>query len=355
MIELIGFVVSFLISLLTIPVVIKFYIKKGWVDDPMVSSHVKKTHHQPTPRGGGVPILTSFLICSFLFLSVDKYLLAIILAAVLLTTMGVLDDIYDLHPSWRLLAGITAGLIVVGSGIGIAFVTNPFQEGVIHLDNWQLPIFIFGRTRYIWVLADLFAMFFMLWNMNIVNWSKGVDGQLPAFVLVAFLFLGLVSNGFSADPTQFNNAMMSFILAGSFAALLVFNWYPQKIMPGYGGGSLAGFFLSIMAILSGAKVVTTLMLLAIPTADAIFTIARRLITKKSPIWGDRGHLHHQLLDEFGWGRRRVAVFYALSSLLMGGLALILNTTGKLLALFISFLLVFLMQLWPKISKKHTES
>lgn len=355
MTEIIAPLLSFAISLLIIPAVVQFYLKKGWVDDPEKESHIKKTHRKPVPRGGGIPIIVSFIICALIFLTVDGYLIAIASAALLLAAVGVFDDVLDIHPYWRLAAGLAAGLIVVGSGIGIAYVSHPFNEGVLHLDAVRLNFQLFGRVRSIWIIADLFALLFILWNMNIVNWSKGLDGQLPAFVVVAFIFLGLLSDSFSADPTQFNNAVMSYILAGSFAGLLVFNWYPQKIMPGYGAGSLAGFFLSVLAILSGAKVATTLMVLAIPTADAIYTIIRRLSSGKSPIWGDRGHLHHLLLDQLGWGRRRVAVFYALTSLIMGILSLYLNTTGKIAALLLSFLLVFFFQIWAKIQTKQSSS
>jgi UDP-GlcNAc:undecaprenyl-phosphate GlcNAc-1-phosphate transferase len=262
-----------------------------------------------------------------------------------------LDDIFNIHPYWRLAVGIIAGLIVVGSGIGIAFVTNPLGPGVIELNQPQIAFKLFGELHTIWIIADIFALIFILWNMNIVNWSKGVDGQLPAFITIAFIFIGLLSDSFSADPTEFNNALMSFLLAGSFAGLLIYNWYPQKIMPGYGAGSLAGFFLSVLAIISGAKLATTLMVLAIPTADAIYTIVRRLLTGKSPIWGDRGHLHHQLLDNLGWGRRRISIFYAGASLVMGALALSLNTTGKLITLVISFSLVFAFHIYTTISTK----
>jgi len=40
--------------------------------------------------------------------------------------VGILDDIFDIHPVIRLITGFLAALIVVGSGIGIAYVTNPF-------------------------------------------------------------------------------------------------------------------------------------------------------------------------------------------------------------------------------------
>ena len=181
---------------------------------------------------------------------------------------------------------------------------------------------------------------FIIWNINIVNWAKGVDGQLPGFVSIALIFIGLLSERFADDPTSFHTGQLSFIVAGAFIGLLIWNWYPQKIMPGYGAGSLAGFFLSVLAILSGAKVATTLMVLALPTADGIFTISRRILAGKSPFWGDRGHLHHKLMDVFGWGRRRIAVFYWLWSLSMGLLSLILNTWGKISIILLNLIFVF---------------
>ena len=79
-------------------------------------------------------------------------------------------------------------------------------------------------------------------------------------------------------------------------------------MPGYGGWTLAGYFLAVLAILSGAKVATAILVLAVPLIDAVYTVLRRLNQGQSPVWGDRGHLHHRLLD-LGWGKRRIAVSY----------------------------------------------
>ena len=346
------FIVAFTISLLITPLVIKFYRSKNWLDDPQKIKHPKKTHRRAVPRGGGIVILAGILITSLIFLQIDKYLIGILLGGLLLAIGGTLDDIYDIHPLLRLGLNTLAGLIVVGSGIGIAYVTNPFSSEVIHLNQPQIPIFLLGKTRTIWILADLFALLFIVWNMNIVNWSKGVDGQLPGFVSVAALMIGFLSYQFIDDPTQFNTAHLSFIVAGAYLGLLFWNWYPQKIMPGYGAGSLGGYFLSILAILSGAKVATTLMVLAIPTADAIFTIGRRVLAGKSPFWGDRGHLHHKLLDVLGWGRRRIAVFYWLSSLGLGLLSLRLETWGKIITLVLVMSLVFGFLIWAKLQQSN---
>lgn len=342
------FVFACVTGVVITPVVIALYRRFGWVDDPEQNHHKKVTHDVPVPRGGGLVIFGAVLLAAILFLSMDKYLIAILLGALLLTVVGFLDDVLDLHPVIRLCTGLAAALIVVGSGIGIAYVSNPFGPGVLHLSHPQLVLSILGETRTIWVIADLFAILFIIWNMNIVNWSKGVDGQMPGFVSVACIFIGLLSYRFIDDPTSFNTAYLAFAVAGAFAGFLVWNFYPQKLMAGYGAGSLAGYFLSVLAILSGAKVATTLMVLAIPTADAVFTIARRLLAGKSPLWGDRGHLHHKLMDELGWGRRRIAIFYWFSSLCLGVLSLYLNTVGKIITMGVVVTFVFGFLIWAKV-------
>lgn len=346
---MIQFLVAFLTSFFITPLIIRIYKKNNWLDKPEKDSHVKKTHTKAVPRGGGLVIFFGVLVATSIFLKFDYQLVAILIGALILTIVGTLDDIYDLHPGFRIMSGLLAGLIVVGSGIGIAYITNPFGPGVIHLDQPQIHFNFLGSQRSIWALADLLALVFILWNMNIVNWSKGVDGQMPGFVSIALIFVGILSTRFIDDPAQFNTAYLSFIVSGTFAGFLIWNWYPQKIMPGYGAGSLAGYFLAILAILSGAKIATVFMVLGLPTADAIFTIMRRIIAGKSPLWGDRGHMHHKLLDVLKWGRRRIAVFYWLSSFLLGVLSLYLNTAGKLATMLVVLILVFSFLIWAKIT------
>lgn len=346
---LLALLVTLLVAALITPLVIRLYYKNKWLDDPTEKQHRKKVHSVPVPRGGGIVIFLAILLASLLFLTYDKYLVAIMAGAAVLTIMGILDDIYDLHPLLRLITGLFATVIVVGSGIGIAYVSHPFiSSQVIHLDQPQLQFQLLGSERNIWIVADLFAILFILWNMNIVNWSKGLDGQMPGFVAVAFVFIGLLSERFLDDPAQFNTALLSFIAAGAFLGFLIWNWYPQKIMPGYGAGTLAGYFLSVLAILSGAKVATTMMVLAIPTADALFTITRRIIAGKSPLWGDRGHLHHKLLDVFHWNKQQIALFYWATSLILGLLSLYLDTLGKMMTIGITTITVFGILIWAKI-------
>ena len=135
---------SFTIALLIAPLLIALYTNYGWVDDPATDTHVKKTHSKPVPRGGGLVIFGSFLVSAMFLLEIDKYLIAICVAALLLTIVGVLDDIFDIDPKIRLITGLTAAGIVVAAGIGIAYVSNPFGDGVIHLNQPQIAFHLFG-------------------------------------------------------------------------------------------------------------------------------------------------------------------------------------------------------------------
>ncbi|MBU1085671.1 MAG: MraY family glycosyltransferase [Candidatus Beckwithbacteria bacterium] len=343
LIKVFGF--GFFLSVAIIPVIIFIYKKLGWMDDPKKQNHPKVVHKYPVPRGGGVAIFLVILISSLIFLPIDKHLVGILMGAFLIAIIGVWDDVKNLNPYFRLGLGFLAATLVVGVGIGVPYISNPFISGaVINLSRPQIPIFIFGKLRTIWILADLMALFWIVSTMNFVNWSKGLDGQLPGIVVVASSVIGLLSLRFVDDVTQWPVIILAFIVAASYLGLLLFNFYPQKIMPGYGGGTLAGYFLAVLSILSGAKVATAILVLGIPMMDALYSIFRRILQGKSPFWGDRGHLHHKLMD-FGWGKRRIAIFYWLVSGFLGFLALNLNAKQKMYTIVLLAILVGALLLW----------
>jgi len=337
MLNISALLTSFITALCVTPIVIALYKKFRWIDDPKKSSHPKVVHTRPVPRGGGIIIFLATLVASLIFMPIDKHFIGIFIGAVILALVGFFDDLFDLNPYVRLVLTICAALAVVGSGIGIAYVSNPLGPGVIALDQPRLIFQAFGSSHAIWLLADFFAVIWIVWNMNIVNWSKGIDGQMPGFVGIAAFVIALLSLRFSTDPTQTSVTTLALIISGAFFGFLVWNMYPQKIMAGYGAGSLAGYFLAVLSILSGAKVATALLVLAIPTIDAVFVILRRIIKGHSPVWGDRGHLHHRLLD-MGWGKRRIAGFYWITTAFLGMLALQLNSEQKFYTIIAAVLL-----------------
>jgi UDP-GlcNAc:undecaprenyl-phosphate GlcNAc-1-phosphate transferase len=336
--------ITFIFSLAITPIVRRFYTRQGWLDDPKRKKHPKVLHTYPVPRGGGIAVFLAIVLSSFLYLHIDQHLIGILCGGFLLVVVGFFDDLFDLNPYPRLLFGFVAAMCVVLSGIGIAFITNPLGGGILHLDSLQYHFQLFGEQRSFWVLSDLFALVWIVWSMNMVNWSKGLDGQLPGIVVIAASIIAFLSFRFTEDVTQWNVSILAAITAGAYLGFLPYNFYPQSIMPGYGGGTLAGFLLATLAILSGAKVATMIIVLGIPTVDGLYTIIRRISSGRSPVWGDRGHLHHRLLD-FGWGKRRVAIFYWIVTAILGFIALQLNAQQKLFTIVTLTLIIGGILLW----------
>jgi len=318
--------VSFVVSLAVTPLVITFFTKKGWLEDPKKKKHPKVIHTKPLPRGGGIPIFAAVLVSAIIFLPLDPHVIAILLAAFLNLAIGLVDDIRDTSPYVRLITNVVSALVIIFAGIGIAVITNPFG-GVFRLDQPQLQFLLLGQERTVWLLSDLFTVVWIVWCMNIINWSGGVDGQLPGFVTIAALVIGALSLSFSQDITQWPVVVLAGAVSGAYLGFLPFNFFPQKIMSGYSGKSLAGFFLAVLAILSGAKVATAILVLAVPMIDGAVTIVRRLKAKKSPFWGDAGHLHHLML-KLGVPKPKIALLYWLFSAILGLMVLNLNSRQK---------------------------
>ncbi len=337
---LLAILISASLSFLLTPLIRNYFIKKNWIEDP--TEKAQKTHNATAltsvPRGGGIPIFIAILITALIFIPLDKHLIGILLAALITLIVGVFDDIKDISPKIRLIFNIIAALIIVGSGIGIAFVSNPISGGIIDLSFLKLNFTFFGQHS-IWLISDLVAIIWIIWCMNIVGWATGVDGQLPGFVSVSAFFIGLLAIQYSTDITQWPVIILAGAVCGSYLGFLPFNFFPQSIMPGYSGKSLAGLLLAILAILSGAKLATLIFLLFIPMLDAIYTILRRIINKKPIYLGDGQHFHHQLLKA-NWSRRSIAILYWSISLVLGIISLFLNSQQKLYFLLACSFLIF---------------
>lgn len=333
-----SFITTVLVALIATPLVIRFANRWGLVDDPEKRYHPAHTHSGIIPRAGGLAIFIALAIGILLYVELQPSIIAIIVSAFLIVLIGLWDDYKDLSPYVRLMLNFLIALVVVMSGVGISFITNPFG-GVIHLDRFIWTVTLFGQSHELVVLSVLFSLIWIVWMMNAVGWSAGVDGQFPGFVAIASFVIALLSQRFAQlDQSEYIVTELALITAGAFLGFLFWNFYPQKIMPGYGGKSLAGFILAVVSLLSGAKVGTALLVLGIPLIDAFYTVTRRILQGKSPFLADRGHLHHRLLD-LGWGKRRIAFFYWGITALLGSVALTFQSPGKLfvfLFLFVVF-------------------
>lgn len=348
MITIAPFLIALIISLLVTPLTVWIFNKKGWVIDPAKNPHPAHIHKTPVPKGGGIPIFLAVTVSVMVLLKPDNHLLAIGVAGLITVIVGLVDDIKSSSPYIRLGMNLLVTLIIVGSGIGIAYISNPLG-GVIDLSWPRLGFDFFGGHHEIWLLADLFALLWIPSLMNAINWSSGVDGQISGVITIAAVVLGLISLNFSADITQWPVATLAFATAGAFAGLTIYHFYPQKIMPGYSATSLAGLLLGVISILATAKVGALIIVLGIPLIDFLYILIKRIVSGKSPVWGDKNHLHHKLLA-MGWGKRRVALFYWMAAVILGVAALSFEARTKLIIMIGLVLLMSVFIIWQYSSR-----
>jgi UDP-GlcNAc:undecaprenyl-phosphate/decaprenyl-phosphate GlcNAc-1-phosphate transferase len=331
------FIAALLITAIITPICIILLKKYGIVDDPK-RKHPGVIHTKPIPRGGGIPLFIGTLVAGIICLPINQITGAIFIAASIALITGVIDDKYDISPYIRFGINIICALIVVSSGVSVNFITNPFG-GILYLNTFQFPLSLgFLGINGAILLSDIVAILWIVWVMNMLNWSKGVDGQMPGIVAISAFFIGILSLRFgSLDVSTQAAATLSFIITGAAIGFLIYNFYPAKIFPGYGATAIY-LLLAVAAILSSAKLATAILVMGVPLADGAFTISRRILTGHSPFWHDKKHLHHLLL-EHGLSQRQIALFYWVLSAIFGGLSLILSSRGKAFAIIMLIIIV----------------
>lgn len=353
MIELyLPFAISFIITILATPLTIYLAKKYQLVDDPNLRPHPAHIQNRVIPRAGGLPMYLAIVCSLILFVPLAKGIIGIILGITVLLILGLLDDkIHNFSPFPRLVLQLLAALIVIFSGVGIAFVTNPFG-GILRLDLINIPVTFFGQHQII-LIADLFALLWITWIMNVVNWSKGVDGQMPGVMSVAFLTIGFISYRFflQGDSNQLPIAIIAFITAGASLGFLFFNWHPAKILPAFSGSTILGFMLATLAILSGGKLATALIVLLVPATDFFYTFFRRILSGKSPFFGDQKHLHHLLLHR-GWSHQQISSLFIISSAILGILVVNLSSEEKLFTAILGIVIITGTIVWLQLFYKR---
>lgn len=324
-----AFVVAFVLSLVLVPAVKKFAARIGAIDQPVPNS--RKIHSRPMPRAGGLVLYASFVLTSLVLLPTYTTAYWGLLGAVtIVMVVGLIDDVHSLNPWVKLSAQVAGAVVAIASGIKIATISN-LSGGYVDLTIVGQAIRIGGLSISLSAVALAMSLLWLVGMTNTVNFLDGLDGLAAGVAGIAAVVMFLLSVG--PHVNQPATALLAIILAGSCFGYLIHNFYPARIFNGDSGAYFLGMALGCLAIISGAKLATALLVLGLPILDAIWAVLRRLITGRSPFSADRGHIHFLLLDAGLSQTQAVLTIYAFS-VAFGTVALISGTQTKLLALII---------------------
>jgi UDP-GlcNAc:undecaprenyl-phosphate GlcNAc-1-phosphate transferase len=142
--------------------------------------------------------------------------------------------------------------------------------------------------------------------------------------------------------------MLAIIGFGATLGFLLYN-LRGKVFLGDTGSMFLGFLIGVLAIISGGKVATVFLVLAIPFLDALVVFISRISHHQSPFLADRRHLTHRLLDR-GYSKKTILLIFYAISLTFGLIALNTQTTGKFWAVLATMAVMALFIL-PQSRKK----
>jgi UDP-GlcNAc:undecaprenyl-phosphate GlcNAc-1-phosphate transferase len=296
-------------AIVIIPFIILLSHKNGWFDTP----NERKIHKHAIPRLGGIAIFWSFLLTLvmaslFILKAPEKapwgpVFWSITVATICVHLVGLADDFKNLKARYKLAVQLAAACLVAIIGFRFDTIFVPFV-GAVELGWFSYPLTI------IWIVGI----------SNAINMIDGLDGLSGGISIIAAFSFAVMFN----ERGQDFPALMAFVLVGSIAGYLFYNFPPAKIFMGDSGSTFIGFTLAVMPLMgrgmaSGMWFWDSITILLIPIFDTFAAMIRRWKAGVSVMSADKRHLHHKLMD-IGFGARPILAIVYAAGMLLGAVA-----------------------------------
>lgn len=334
------FIVSFAVSMAVYPLVRRLAFFSNAISVPSKDRHI---HKRPIPLLGGLSIIAGFVIAillNFIFnrdFGANRELLGLVFGILIIMIMGLLDDITELRPIYKVLFQIAAAVTaVILSGSRIEFFTNPNALTSVILLN---PVFSFIVTIF-WIVALTNAF-------NLVDGLDGLAAGTGAICAVTLFVVSLIRP--DAEMLGSYAAIVTISLAGAALGFLPFNFNPAKIFMGESGSAFIGFTLAMISMQGTLKAYTALSVFipvvafGLPILDAVLAFFRRSLKGKPFYQGDRQHIHHKLTDDLGFSQKTTVLILYTASIILGIMSIIMARNGmkNIMILLISMAVVLI--------------
>lgn len=292
----------------------------------------ERTIHQgKIVRIGGVAIYVSFLICMGLFVKTDMTTNGILIGASIMFLGGLIDDMINLKPRYKLLFEVVAAVVLITIGsVSLDTIRLPF--GIVI--DWGIVSFV---VTFIWIIGITNAV-------NLMDGLDGLAGGVSTIILIVIACLAVMDG-------RMDIQIMALLLAGATLGCLFFNWHPASIFIGDCGALFLGFIISAIS-LNGFKSSTIMtlalpiLLLMLPIIDTLGAILRRKLSGHKFSEADKKHIHHLLMQRFGH-RNTVIILYIVTALF--GFTAYIYLVNKTTGLFVLSLIVLVVEIFIEIS------
>lgn len=353
---ILGFLITFIIT----PVIGKIARKYDIVYVPNekrkgkeFDNEEKAMHKGRIPALGGIAIMIPLILVIVLGFKIDSITLPLLIAMLLLSISGILDDIFNLPAKTQLIFQLLASFVICFSILDIGSLDIFGKSIPMDVFKFQPVIgkFVFSLT----FPGDFFLFMWLVFCINSFKWVAGSPGLIEGNTLIVMALIFLISVRYQV---LFSSTLSS-LMVGSLLAFLIFAYPPPLIMTGASGKSVYGLLICVLGLVSKTKFATTLILLLLPTLDAIFVIIRRYIDykPKNPLdlmrISGATHFHHQLL-KLNLSMKQVFWIETLFTLVIGSIGVLTTGAYRYLILILASIVVIFLILFANIKARKRE-
>lgn len=259
----------------------RYALKRSLMDIP----NARSSHSMPTPRGGGVAIVGSFLAVSTVLAAlgpgVGRDFVSLAGAGALVATLGFMDDHGHIAARWRLLGHFSAGLWALCWLGGMPDLVLPW-----------------GTLEAGWLLGAV-GLLYLVWMLNLYNFMDGIDGIASVQALTCCLGVCVAY----ALGGQGELIGLPLLLAAAVAGFLLWNFPRAKIFMGDAGSGFLGITLAVLSLQGAHRdpqwLWVWLIMMGVFIVDASFTLIRRLLRGDKVYEAHRSHGYQFASRHFG--------------------------------------------------------
>lgn len=268
------YLVVIILSWLIAGMIRRYALSSGLMDIP----NNRSSHLEPTPRGGGIATVFSFIsgLIALWVMSVvnDKTVVGLMGGGLMVSFVGFFDDRGHVAARWRL-------LVHFGAAVWLLFWLGGGP-----------PVSLFGGLFDLGWLGHLLTAISLVWLLNLYNFMDGIDGiacvEAISSCLVAGLLMFMVINHDEVGS-------LSILMSASVAGLLVWNFPPAKIFMGDTGSGFVGLMMGAFALCSAyvapQMLWSWLILLGVFIVDATYTLLMRIVRGDKVYEAHRTHAY----------------------------------------------------------------
>lgn len=259
----------------------RYALSRSIIDIP----NARSSHALPTPRGGGMSIVVTFLLALPVLAAIDlmewPLAWALIGAGSGIALLGFLDDHGHIAARWRLLGHFTGAVWVL-----------------FCLDGWP-PLQFFGHDIALGWISNLVGLFYIVWLLNLYNFMDGIDGlaSIEAICVCLGGSLLYILSGYDQE------IWAPLALACASAGFLFWNFPPAKIFMGDAGSGFLGLALAALSLHAGwinsDLFFGWLVLLGVFVVDATLTLLRRIRRGEKVYEAHRSHAYQFASRHYG--------------------------------------------------------